>query len=186
MNGKTQGLGTDWLTPAVQLASSGLSSAVCSPHSGWMWQAAKQAESACVIKQTLCSAFFSVTEGEYITCWNSHRCGGSSCLWRTSHNSEFPTIKPLWAAGTVVLSCNFARAEVTSHAPPTPSLASPHMIYQIRGLGRGGKQMQERTGIPQEWTVTFSVMLGSLAKWESGQRFFCRFLQDTSWQLFKQ
>lgn len=51
--------------------------------------------------------------------------------------------------GVVAQLCQRGK-EVTSRSPPPPSLASPHTVYQIRGLGRGRKRMQKRTGIPQE------------------------------------
>lgn len=116
--------------------------------------------------------------GECIPFQVSHSPGGSSDLLPQSPSGSHQNPAAMRRHRGVV--AQFCPNKRLCHIfPPLPSLASPHTVYQIRGLERRGKGMQK--GFHRS-----EPLVPGPAKWEAGQHFFCRFLQDTPGQLCRQ
>lgn len=69
---------------------------------------------------------------------------------------------------------------------PRPLLPLPTRFISLGDWEEDGNECRRGLGSPRSEPLTFSAMLGSPAKWEPGQRFFCRLLQDMPRQLCRQ
>lgn len=129
---------------------SGVSSAYsrCSSRSGCMWQQNKKLQERVPVSR--CCAQLSSLQVR----WVHHLLGLTQMWWiftPLKHDSESPSSthqKTTRHHGVITLP------EQRLHHVLFPlPLLTPHMMYQIWGLERGGKWMWKRTGIPQEWTT---------------------------------
>lgn len=69
---------------------------------------------------------------------------------------------------------------------PRPLLPLPTPFIRLGDWEEDGNECRRGLGSPRSEPLTFSAMLGSPAKWEPGQHFFCRLLQDMPRQLCRQ
>lgn len=83
------------------------------------------------------------------------------------------------------LVARLGRSQRLHHILLPPVLLLPTRFISLGGWKEQGDQCTRGLGFHRSEPLTFSAMLGSPAKWEPGQHFFCRFLQDMPGQLWR-
>lgn len=83
------------------------------------------------------------------------------------------------------LVARLGRSKRLHHILHPPVLLLPTRFISLGGWKEQGNQCRRGLGFHRSELLTFSATLRSPAKWEPGQHFFCRFLQDMPGELWR-